>query len=98
MQFVNETKTVEEEFLNISTTYVVAIFSSFGKTTSNPFEENDEAIASKNNKKIYTPIKDIPILYFDKTHCENEIRDIIFKAIRRNAQKSPLIIPLIATI
>ena len=36
--------------------------------------------------------------YFDKTHCENEIRDIIFKAIRRNAQKSPLIIPLIATI
>ena len=65
MQFVNETKTVEEEFLNMSTKYVVAIFSSFGKTTSNPFEENDEAIANKNNKKIYTPIKDIPILYFD---------------------------------
>ena len=35
----------------MSTTYVVAIFSSFGKTTSNPFDENDEVKDKEKPKK-----------------------------------------------
>ncbi|MDY5669482.1 MAG: ribonuclease J [Bacilli bacterium] len=63
------------------------------------FVKDSEAILKEVTKLFINIIEnELKNDYFDKTHCENEIRDIIFKAIRRNAQKSPLIIPLIATI
>ena len=63
------------------------------------FVKDSEAILKEVTKLFINIIEnELENEYFNKTHCENEVRDIIFKAIRRNAQKSPLIIPLIATI
>ena len=63
------------------------------------FVKDSEAILKEVTKLFINIIEnELENEYFNKTHCENEVRDIIFKAISRNAKKSTLIIHLIETI